>query len=142
MCCFGYDRTISYEKLHELVKYPNPIQTCLFNHSLLLYKVYNDPQESRDWLDLFFNQNFNARSNFVSFYDTSKFKPGKNLLANRFVAINRKIPYDWLNLSFSKYKSLSKNEFLRVYQNAKAKLKSVMNSPNIRWRSIQSRGGV
>ena len=115
MCCFGYDRTISYEKLHELVKYPNPIQICLFNHSLLLYKIYNDPQESRDWLDLFFNQNFNARSNFVSFYDTSKFKPGKNLLANRFVAINRKIPYDWLNLPFSKYKSLSKNEFLCVY---------------------------
>ena len=58
LCCFGYDQTISYEKLHDIVKYPTPNQITKYNHAIFLYKTFNDPEESKDWLDLFFNQNF------------------------------------------------------------------------------------
>ena len=112
LCCYGYDRSISYERLHTIVKYPTPAQKTIYNHSILLHKIYNDPHESNDWLDLFFNQNFNDRNTKANFFDTCKYKPGKNLLANRFTILNNKIPYDWLNLPLTKYKMMSKKEFL------------------------------
>ena len=112
LCYHGYDRSVSFERLHNVLKYPTPQQTCEFNHAILLHKIYNDPTESQNWLDLFFNQNFNSRYSKVNFYDTSKNKPGKNILANRFVVINQKIHYNWLNLPMSKYKSLCRKEFL------------------------------
>ena len=112
LCYHGYDRSVSFARLHNVLKYPTPQQTCEFNHAILLHKIYNDPAESQNWLDLFFNQNFNSRYSKVNFYDTSKNKLGKNILANRFVVINQKIHYNWLNLPMSKYKSLCRKEFL------------------------------
>ena len=38
-----------------------------FNYS----KLYNSENESNDWLDLFFNQNFNSRNNKANFVDNS-----------------------------------------------------------------------
>ena len=83
----------------------------MYKHAIILHKTYNDPKQSKDWLDLFFNQNFNIRYTKANFLDTNNYKPGKNLLANRFTTINNKIPYDWLNLPITHYKKLCKKEF-------------------------------
>ena len=114
LCYYGYNQDVSYEKLHETVKYPTPKQNTMFKHAIALHKTYNDPKQSKDWLDLFFNQNFNTRYAKASFFDTSNFKPGKNLLANRFTILTNKIPYDWLNLPISHYKKLCKKEFINL----------------------------
>ena len=100
-----------YEKVHGIVKYPTPNQITKYNHAILLYKTYNDPEESKDWLDLYFNHNFNERYTKANFFDTSRYKPGKNHLANRFTVIKNKIPYNWLNLPLIYYKKLYKQEF-------------------------------
>ena len=93
------------------MKYPTPNQLIKYNHAIMLHKTFNDPKEYKDWLDLFFNQNFNQRYTKANFFDTSKYKPGKNHLANRFTVINNKIPNYWLNLALPQYKILCKQAF-------------------------------
>ena len=67
LCYYGYNQDVSYEKLHETVNYPTPKQNTMFKHAIALHKTYNDPKQSKDWLDLFFNQNFNTRYTKASF---------------------------------------------------------------------------
>ena len=67
--------------------------------------------KNQNWLELFFNQNFNERNNKVNFVDSNRFKQGKNLLSNRFTCINDKIPYSLLNLSYGAFKYWCENEF-------------------------------
>ena len=112
ICCNGYHNLISYERLHSLLKRPLPPDITKYNHSLLLYKIYNEQTQTLDWLHINFNQNFNARNDKLNFIDTSKFKQGKNLLSNRFCIINNQIKYEWLNLPFKAFKNMSKRIFL------------------------------
>ena len=100
LCCPAYDRSISYECLHNIMKHPTPKTIMKFKHALLLHKVYNSENGNQNWLELFFNQNFNERNNIANFVDTSNYKQGKNLLSNRFTCINEKIPYSMLNRSY------------------------------------------
>ena len=65
-----------------------------------------------NWINLFFNQNFNERENTVKFFNTSTYKVGNNIIANRFVVLNGKIPYNWLNETFENYKIKCKVLFL------------------------------
>jgi hypothetical protein len=111
LCCPAYDRSISYERLHNITKRPIPKTIMKFKHALLLHKVYNSENADHNWLELFFNQNFNERNNMANFVDTSNFKQGKNLLSNRFSCINGKVPYSMLNKSYATFKSWCKNEF-------------------------------
>ena len=67
--------------------------------ALLLYKFYNDNCMSFEWQQMFFVQNFNERNQMAKFYDTSKYKIWKNLIASRLNFINNMIPYNWLNLT-------------------------------------------
>ena len=75
--------------------------------------MYNEQNQTSDWLQINFNQNFNARNNKANFFYISNFKQGKNLLPNRFIVINNQIEYDWLNFPFKVFKNLSKKLFLR-----------------------------
>ena len=93
----NYHRMMSYESLHYMNKRATPIQITLYKHSLLLHKIYNDESMGLNWVNLFFNQNFNERDNSVKFFNTSNYKVGNNIIANRFVILNGKIPNDWLN---------------------------------------------
>ena len=83
-----------------------------YKHVTQLYKVYNSENQSNDWLDLFFNQNFNSRNNKANFIDNSVCKIGKNTMTNRLNLLNNKITYDWLNLSIETYKIKCKELFL------------------------------
>ena len=104
LCCPAYDRSILFLSLHLILKHPTPNVLTQFKNTLLLYKTYNSNTRNQNWLDIFFNQNFKERNNRVNFFDTSRYKPGKNHLANRFTVIKNKIPYNWLNLPLIKYK--------------------------------------
>ena len=103
---------MSFAKLHLLAKRATPPQVMKYKHAIQLHKVYNNSNPSFDWLSLFFNQNFNNRATTVKFFDTSTYKIGKNLLANRFKILNNEIQYDWLNMSLESFKIKCKCLFM------------------------------
>ena len=104
ICCNTYHPLMSYEHLHTISQRPTPLKLKKYSHALLLHKVTNDQNQTKDWLDLNFNQNFNERCEKANFIDTSKNKVGKNLISNRLTIINNEIPYAWLNLEFKVFK--------------------------------------
>ena len=108
----NYTRLISYNRLHYLNKRATPNEITVYKHALLLHKTYNNLTMSIDWTNLFFNQHFNARYNLVKFFNTSKYKIGNNILANRFIVLNGKIDFDCLNETFETYKIKCKQTFL------------------------------
>ena len=109
----NYDRTMSFESLHYLNKRATPTQMTLYKHALLLHKTYNDESMSHDWTDIFFNQQFNNRATHAKFHSTANFKVGNNILSNRFVILNGKIPLEWLNGSILSFKINCKRLFLK-----------------------------
>ena len=82
---------------------------------LQLHKLYNGDEPSGDWLDLNYQQNFNARQNNFQVVDTAKLKVGRNILCNRLKLLNGKIDLDWLLFSYEKYKLKSKSIFLSCW---------------------------
>ena len=112
MCTRLYDQSMSYDTLHILNKRATPKQFTTYRHALLLHKTFNDSTLSRDWTDLFFNQQFNGRCNTINFLNLKHYKIGNNILSNRFVILNGLINYEWLNLPFNSYKLKCKNMFL------------------------------
>ena len=112
LCTRIYDRSMSFETLHSVNKRATPMQFTTYRHAILLHKFYNDDTYNSNWLDLFFNQQFNNRRDTVYFVDTKSYKIGNNILANRFTILNGKIKFDWLNLPFNSYKLKCKEVFL------------------------------
>ena len=106
------DLMLSYERLHYENQRATPEQMTLYKHAILLHKVYNNESMSIEWTDLFFNQQFNARNPNVKFHNTSRFKVGNNTLSNRFIVLNGKIPFNWLNEGELSFKIKCKNSFL------------------------------
>ena len=112
ICTNNYDNLMSFDQIHAINKRATPSQILKYKHSLLLFKIWNDPIYSQEWLALNFQQNFNARNSTVMIYDTSKIKIGKNSPTNRLKIINGLIKYDWLNLSLNSYKIKCKQLFI------------------------------
>ena len=112
ICTPNYNRMMSFDLIHTINKRATPSQMLLYKHSLLLYKVWNDPIYSKDWLDLNFQQNFSVRNLTIKIFDTSCRKVGKNLATNRLKILNGLINYTWLNLDINSYKLNCKNNFL------------------------------
>ena len=54
ICMYNFDRNTSYLTLHTLLKRANPNQIMTYKHALLLLKIYNNDNNSPEWLDLFF----------------------------------------------------------------------------------------
>ena len=88
----AYDHMMSYESLHTINNRATPAKVMNYKTSLILHKVYNDKSNLENYIDLFFNQNFNARAELVNFIDKSNYKVGKNIVTNRFTIVNNKIP--------------------------------------------------
>ena len=80
--------------------------------SIPLYKTYNRYITDDDWLDMNFQQNFNARPSSVKINDFSNLKIGKNIMTNRLGVLNNVIDYDWLNLGLNTFKLRCKALFL------------------------------
>ena len=112
LCTRLYDPSMSFETLHLINKRATPKQFTIYRHAILLHKYYNNESNDNNWLDLFFNQQFNNRCDTVKFVNTKSYKIGDNLLANRFTILNGKIRFDWLNLPLNSYKLKCKEIFL------------------------------
>ena len=112
ICTPDYNSLMSFEQIHSVNKRATPKQMMIYKHALLLFKIWNDPIYSKDWLALNFQQNFSARSSHVRVFDTSNVKIGKNLTVNRLKLINGLIEYKWLNMKPDTYKIKCKSQFL------------------------------
>ena len=108
----NYHYLMSFESMHYANQRATPSQYSTYTHALLLYKVFNDETMSNNWLNLFFNQNFNQRNPTVIFFNTANFRVGNNILSNRFILLNGKIELSWLNDSYNNYKIKCKSKFL------------------------------
>ena len=111
--CFKTDnRHISFESLHKHCKKSTPNQLTLYNLSLLLYKVFNETNESNEWLH-FTNQIISgSRQQRFEIYRTNNYTIGNNVLCNRLFCINKRIELNLLNLPYPLYKRCMKKEFL------------------------------
>ena len=95
------DLKISHEQIHKFHKRALPMDMMKYKLLIQLYKTYNRYITDDDWLDMNFQQNFNARSSLVKINDYSNQKIGKNIMTNRLGALNNLIDHDWLNLYFT-----------------------------------------
>ena len=102
------DFRISYERLHNYSGRATPANMMKYNHSLQLYKNFNDNSQNETRLRLNFQQNYSQRNDSVLITETSINIIGKNLMMNRLNIINGKIKYDWLNLLYHSYKLICK----------------------------------
>ena len=103
---------MSFDQVHSLNNRATPSQMMSFKHAILLYKIWNDQNFSKEWMALNFQQNFNERRLTVNVFETNNLKVGKNLPVNRLKIINGLIKYEWLNLSMNSFKVLCKRFFL------------------------------
>ena len=106
------DLRISYDQLHKIHKRATPINVMKYRQSIQLFKIYNNDNQSDDWIDLNFQQNFNARNDNIQIYDVSRLKVGKNLIINRLSILNGQIKLDWLNLGLNSFKIKMKQLFM------------------------------
>ena len=83
-----------------------------YRQSIQLFKIFNSDDQNDDWVDLNFQQNFNARNDSIQLYDVSRLKVGKNLMINRLSTLNGQIKFDWLNLGLNSFKIKMKELFM------------------------------
>ena len=113
VCSKTFIDDISFFNLHRSFDRATPEQMMLYKLALSLFKIYNSNFNSIEFVMLNFNQIFTSRqTKFITSKSTHS-KIGLNSLANRFYALNNKIPLDWLNHSFVTYKVKCKNLFLK-----------------------------
>ena len=112
LCTPNYDRTMSFETLHLLNGRANPTNLMKYKHAILLYKIYNRGEPPKDWLALNFNQVLPRRQTHFAAIKDQNFKIGNNILSNRLIILNNKIPLQWLNLSIETFKVKCKTLFL------------------------------
>ena len=77
-----------------------------------MYKTFNDQTQSDEWVHLNFEQLVNSRQTTFMINRNNKLNVGMNALACRFYALNNKIPLEWLNETYLKFKLKCKNKFL------------------------------
>ena len=75
-----------------------------YKHALQLYKLYNSENMADDWISLNIQQNFNGRNDKIQVFKQLNYKVGNNLMVNRLINLNNKIPYSWLNESLNTFK--------------------------------------
>ena len=113
LCNTFYDPSVSYLELHRIHNRALPNNFCLYRHSLLLYKLFNNFSTSKDWLDLNFQIVNTSRQVDLEIQNCSVYRVGNNILSNRLSCLNKKITLDMLNLTFEAYKIKCKALFLK-----------------------------
>ena len=106
------DLRTSYVQLHNHEKRALPMNFARYRLAIQLFKIYNGGNENEDWIDMNFQQNFNARTETFHINDYSNVKVGKNILCNRLTVLNRQIKLEWLNLSLISFKLKAKSLFM------------------------------
>ena len=75
-----------------------------YRMAIQLYKIYNGVEMNEDWIDMNYQQNFNARNRMFQINDYSRLKIGINILCNRLNELNNQVDLDWLNQSLISFK--------------------------------------
>ena len=83
-----------------------------YKNALQLYKLFNEQVPYTEWCHLNFNVINTSRQQFFEIRRNNNLRIGKNTLCNKLHDLNGKIPLDWLNLTFDKYKIKCKNKLL------------------------------
>ena len=94
----------SFEILHTINKRATPIKMSLYKLAIQLHKIYNSENQTPDWIDLNYQQNFNGRTTKFLVSNCARYKVGSNLIVNRLSALNNTIELSWLNLSIDSFK--------------------------------------
>ena len=111
-CMYYRDNMISYRNIHKMNNRALPEAIMLYKYAIQLFKLYNTNEFTFDWTVLNFNQIFRSRQTTSMAFKSNNTKEGLNLLANRLSTINGKIPLNWLNQSFTTFKTKYKRLFL------------------------------
>ena len=77
LCTPSYDYSILYERLHSLNNRATPTKFMQYKIALLLHRTYNKDWNSKEFFDLFFNQNFNAHAEGAKFLTQVNLKSAK-----------------------------------------------------------------
>ena len=96
-------------KLFKIKSYTVPVYQFFFSMNFRCLRVRNSQK-----LNLFFNQNVNARTFKANFYESNNYKIGENLISDRLSVLSNQIPFEWLNLKIIPFKLKCKALFLDV----------------------------
>ena len=77
MCTLGDVINIPFRGLHSINQWATPNQFMKYKHSLLLYRVFNNPEPVHDWLVLSFAQMLTKSWTTFTLNKTNKFKEGE-----------------------------------------------------------------
>ena len=80
--------------------------------AIQLFKIYNCTTYDENWMDMNYQQNFNARMKMFHINDCSKLLVGRNIVSNRLNVLNNQIDLDWLNLSLNSFELKVKELYL------------------------------
>ena len=106
------DLRISYRQLHLNEKRALPMDFAKYRLAIQLFKIYNCTTYDENWMDMNYQQNFNARMKMFHINDCSKLLVGRNIVSNRLNVLNNQIDLDWLNLSLNSFKLKVKELYL------------------------------
>ena len=80
--------------------------------AIQLYKIYNGMEMNEDWIDMNYQQNFNARNRMFQINDYSRLKIRRKVICNRLNELNNQVNLDWLNQSLISFKLKMKSLLL------------------------------
>ena len=103
---------ISHAAIHKLAKRATPSMFSMYKLALLLHNIYNTDIQSTEWIMLNLNHVFTSRQKCFHINKQNRLNVGMNALSNRLHFLNDKIPFEWLNKSFSSFKIECKRLFL------------------------------
>ena len=102
------NRFISFEEIHKYCKQSTPSHIAKYKNALELYKLFNCPEPSKDWLDLTYQIITNNRQKFFQCIKVHNYKIGLSTRVNKLYTLNGQIELNLLNLSFPAFKKKCK----------------------------------
>ena len=111
--CLNFSYDLSFENVHKLSKKCTPNQIMLYQISLKLHKVLNDPVLKTETLYVIEQSVFTSRQTTFEILRDNKTKIGMNTQANKFYHITKMIGLEKLNYNFVHFKKTMKNQFLK-----------------------------
>ena len=112
-CCLTvYNPFISHIKIHEHLKQPLPPKIALYKLSLQLHKIYNQTENSHEWLHFANQIIITRRQTKFEISKINNYKIGINALSNKLNCLNNQISLKTLEQSFASFKREMKIKFL------------------------------
>ena len=111
--CLNSSFDVSFENVHKISEKCTPKQIMLYQISLKLFKVLNDPIMKTETINVIEQFVFTRRQITFEILRDNRTKIGMNKATNEFYHITKMIGQDKLNLGFVHYKKIMKIQFLK-----------------------------